>query len=420
LKPSSSSLSHSLSRRGDLPGKLAAGLPGKLIDHWHTASRITHADELQLACRLAECRREQLTLALNTGECLAGLRRLQTEVHSGKLRIQELVELEQRLPEAGLVAYASWLERCTELQQAAAKAWKDPELTQSQLDKSQELVRALTLRPALVARLLEGLRTTSLPEPLQRRWRGLGAEVERIRDRFLTANQGLVTYVVQRYLGMGLSQEDLMQEGNIGLMRAVEKFDHRRGGRFGTYAVWWVRQGVRRALANQSRTIRIPVHALGARYSLDQAARRMALHLGREPTAEELAGATGVTSGNVAQLLSLTREPLSLDAPRGADTDVRLGDSLADVATPNGMEQAVGKQRVEQVRGLLGSLSPREQDMLRMRFGLDGAEECTLEQIGVTFSVTRERVRQIVTAALEKLHRQTRVQRLELSSHAEA
>jgi RNA polymerase sigma factor (sigma-70 family) len=361
-----------------------------------------------------------LALALNTGECIVGLRRLQTEAQSGKLRVQELVELEQRPPEAGLAEFATWLERCTELQRAAAQAWRDPERTQAQLGDSQQLVRALTLRPAVVTRLLEGLRTSSLPEPLQRRWRGLGSEVERIRDRFLTANQGLVTYVVQRYLGMGLSHEDLMQEGNIGLMRAVEKFDHRRGGRFGTYAVWWVRQGVRRALANQSRTIRIPVHALGARYSLDQAARRLALQLGRDPTPDELSGATGVASGNVAQLLGLTREPLSLDAPRSADTDACLGDTLADGLTPNGMDQALGKQRVEQLRGLLGSLSEREQQMLRMRFGLDGADECTLEQIGVTFSVTRERVRQIVSAALDKLHRQTRLQRLELSSHAEA
>jgi RNA polymerase primary sigma factor len=404
LKPSSS-----LSTRG------VANLPAKLLDHWHTASRISHADELQLACRLAECRREMLILALNTGDCVAGLRRLQTELNSGKLRISELVELEARSPEAGQAEFASWLERAVELQRAATPAWKDPELTDKQLHGSEELVRTLTLRPAVVARLLEGMRTTSLPEPLQRRLRGLGTEVERIRDRFLTANQGLVTYVVQRYLGMGLSHEDLMQEGNIGLMRAVEKFDHRRGGRFGTYAVWWVRQGVRRALANQSRTIRIPVHALGARYSLDQAARRMALQLGREPTQEELSGATGVGSGNVAQLLSLAREPLSLDAPRGTDSDARLGDSLADASTPNGMEQALGKQRVEQLRELLGSLSPREQDMLRMRFGLDGSDECTLEQIGVVFSVTRERVRQIVTGALEKLHRQTRVQRLELA-----
>jgi RNA polymerase primary sigma factor len=395
-------------------------LPAKLVDHWHTASRITHADELQLACRLAECRREMLTLALNTSECLSGLRRLQTEVRSGKLRIQEVVELEERSPEAGMAEFQSWLERVQELQRATGQCWKEPESTEAQLQQSKELVRSLTLRPATVARVLEGLRTPSLPASLQRQMRGLAVEADRIRDRFLTANQGLVTYVVQRYLGMGLSHDDLMQEGNIGLMRAVEKFDHRRGGRFGTYAVWWVRQGVRRALANQSRTIRIPVHALGARYSLDQASRKMALQLGRDPTQEELAKATGVGSENVAQLLALAREPLSLDAPRGGDSDVRLGDSLADGATPNGMEECFGKQRSKQLRELLTSLSPREQDMLRMRFGLDGADECTLEQIGVTFSVTRERVRQIVTAALEKLNRQTRTQRLELAGRIDS
>ncbi|HVZ36461.1 MAG TPA: sigma-70 family RNA polymerase sigma factor, partial [Polyangiaceae bacterium] len=194
---------------------------------------------------------------------------------------------------------------------------------------------------------------------------------------------------------------------------------HRRGGRFGTYAVWWVRQGVRRALANQSRTIRIPVHALGARYSLDQAARKLALQLGREPNEEELSGATGVGAGNVAQLLSLSKEPLSLDAPRGNDLDTRLGDSIADATSKSSMEQVVERQRSEQLGQLMCALSPRERDMVRMRFGLDGSDECTLEQIGSTFSVTRERVRQIVGSALEKLNRQTRMLHLELQGGAE-
>lgn len=399
-------------------------MPSKFAEHWHAATRISHADELQLACRLAECRRERLTLALNTPACLGRLRRIQTEVASGKLRIQDVVELEQRTPEQGMAAFNEWLARAEQLQWNAGQAWQAEDHGQGQLEASEALVRELALRPAVVTRALgEGpgaeayvrRSLASLPSQLQRRSRRLEGEVERIRDRFLTANQGLVAYVVQRYLGMGLSQEDLMQEGNIGLLRAVDKFDHRRGGRFGTYAVWWVRQGVRRALANQSRTIRIPVHALGARYSLEQTSRRLSLQLGRDPTEEELSVATGVGSGNVAQLLSMAREPLSLDAPRGPDTDVRLVDGLADAGTLNGMQQALGKQRAEQLRGLLGSLTERERDMLRMRFGLDGADECTLEQIGVTFCVTRERVRQIVTGALQKLHRQTRMQRLELA-----
>jgi RNA polymerase sigma factor (sigma-70 family) len=406
----------------------SALVPSKFAEHWHAASRISHADELQLACRLAECRRERLTLALNTSTCLGRLRRIQTEMASGKVRIQDVMELEQAPAEQGQRAYAEWLERAEQLQRKAAEAWQSEALSEAQLRASEALVRELTLRPATLARALgEGpgaeayarRALASLPPQLQQLSRRLESEVERIHDRFLTANQGLVAYVVQRYLGMGLSQEDLMQEGNIGLMRAVDKFDHRRGGRFGTYAVWWVRQGVRRALANQSRTIRIPVHALGARYSLEQAARRMSLQLGRDPTEEELSSATGVVPGNVTQLLSLTREPLSLDAPRGTDTDVRLVDALADSGTPNGMQQALGKQRAAQLRGLLVSLNDRERDMLRMRFGLDGADECTLEQIGVTFCVTRERVRQIVTGALEKLHRQTRMQRLELAGTAD-
>ena len=142
----------------------AANLPTKLLDHWHAASRISHADELQLACRLAECRREMLTLALNTAECMAGLRRVQTELRSGKLRIQEVVELEERSPEAGKAEFQSWLERVQELQRTAAKAWKEPETTADQLEQSKELVRSLTLRPATVARVLEGLRTPSLPD----------------------------------------------------------------------------------------------------------------------------------------------------------------------------------------------------------------------------------------------------------------
>jgi RNA polymerase primary sigma factor len=249
--------------------------------------------------------------------------------------------------------------------------------------------------------------------------RRLNLEIERIRDRFTSANQGLVSHVVQRYIGMGLSRDDLVQEGNIGLMRAIDKFDHRRGNRFGAYAIWWIRQSVRRALANQSRTIRIPVHALGTRYTLDQAARRLVLSLGRQPSEQELSSATGVMPASVAQVLAIVREPLSLDAPRSFDSDDRLVDSVADPSAPDAATQTLDKERATHLHRLLASLSAREQQILRMRFGLDGAEECTLEQIGQAFALTRERVRQIVAAALDKLHRQTRAHDLELSPSAE-
>jgi len=398
----------------------SAALPA--AEQWHGASRISHADELQLACRLSECRREMLTLILSAPACLAELRRIRAELNGRRLRIEDVVELAERSPDEGRADFSAWLERVETLQHEAPTR-----SAEELLESSLELVRALSLTIPVVVRLVSSVSGSmtdapvaspaargALPPLAQHRLRRLETEVARIRDRFMTANQGLVTYVVQRYLGMGLSHDDLMQEGNIGLMRAIEKFDHRRGGRFGTYAVWWVRQGVRRSLANQSRTIRIPVHALGTRYSLDQTARRLSSQLGRDPTTEELSGATGVAAGNVTQLMTLAKEPLSLDAPKGPDSDVRLGDSLPDSGASNGMQQVVTKQRCQQVRGLLGSLSAREQEMLRLRFGLDGADECTLEEIGVIFSVTRERVRQIVTAALEKLNRQSRMLRLEL------
>jgi RNA polymerase primary sigma factor len=247
----------------------------------------------------------------------------------------------------------------------------------------------------------------------------LESEMDAIRERFVSANQGLVGHVVHRYRGMGLSREDLIQEGNIGLMRAIDKFDHRRGTRFGAYAIWWIRQGVRRALANQSRTIRIPVHALGTRYTLDQVSKRLASELGRAPSDLELSSATGVAPASVSHVMSLVKEPLSLDAPRGPENDSSLGDSVADSGSPSPSDHAMTRERAEQLHGLLDGLSSREREMLRMRFGLDGADECTLEEIGRSFALTRERVRQIVTAALGKLHRQTQLQDLELQSSAE-
>ncbi|HKO91944.1 MAG TPA: sigma-70 family RNA polymerase sigma factor, partial [Polyangiaceae bacterium] len=336
-------------------------------EQWHGASRISHADELQLACRLSECRREMLTLILSAPACLSELRRIRTELNSRRLRVEDVVELAERSNEEGRAAFDAWLGRVESLQQEAPTR-----SAEALLESSLEVVGSLNLTIPVVVRLVGSVSGSITDAPLaspaargtlsplvQRRLRRLEAEVQRIRDRFMTANQGLVTYVVQRYLGMGLSHDDLMQEGNIGLMRAIEKFDHRRGGRFGTYAVWWVRQGVRRSLANQSRTIRIPVHALGTRYSLDQTARKLSSQLGRDPTTEELSGATGVAAGNVTQLLTLAKEPLSLDAPKGPDSDVRLGDSLPDSSASNGMQQVVSKQRCEQVRNLLGSLSTR-------------------------------------------------------------
>jgi RNA polymerase sigma factor (sigma-70 family) len=401
------------------------------------ATRISPADELQFACRLAECRRELLAIALLDANIGRELSRVATEVATGVRRLSDVLEAAQESPDAGLLALRQFSARVALLQAAAALvppgqgdgARAEKQAFEALCRDALDVIKELPLASDLVDRLLSSSWTASgraegpgllrAPRPLRQRARQLDGEIETIRARFIHANQGLVAYVVQRYRGMGLRREDLMQEGNIGLLRAIEKYDHRRGTRFSVYAVWWIRQAVRRALANQSRTIRIPVHALAVRYAVDQASKRLSLQLGREPSEQELSTATGVVPNSVAQVLGMVREPLSLDAPRGPDTEASLGESVADRASISPNEHAARKERADRLRGLLDGLSVREREMLRMRYGLDGADECTLEQIGQSFALTRERVRQIVTAALGKLHHQTQVRHLELEPTAD-
>ena len=406
------------------------------------ASRISPSDELQLACRLAECRRELLAIALLDAEVNSELARIATELASGASRCTQLLEAWHAGVELAQTELGTYAERALALQAELApvlhgrtsdlaRVAEEREVVDSVLPRALELVKSLPLAADALDRLVQAGWTRAasssgqrpglfeMPRILRERTRVLEGEVETIRSRFIHANQGLVAYVVQRYRGMGLRREDLMQEGNIGLLRAIEKFDHRRGTRFSVYAVWWIRQAVRRALANQSRTIRIPVHALAVRYAVDQASKRLALELGREPSEQELSSATGVVQTNVAQALGMVKEPLSLDAPRGPDTESSLGESVADRVSISPTEHAARKERAARLHCLLDGLSAREREMLRMRFGLDGADECTLEQIGQSFALTRERVRQIVTAALDKLHHQTQVRRLELEPSAD-
>jgi RNA polymerase sigma factor (sigma-70 family) len=396
-------------------------------------SRISPADELQLACRLAECRRELAAVALLDPDMAVELQRIATELASGARRVGELLETAGATAADAEADFRHFHDQALALQREASLLLRasnghsafgalENDALENIALRMLELVKAQPLTGDLTDRLLQaswtaqhaGSGSLALPRPLRAKVRRLEGEIETIRSRFINANQGLVAYVVQRYRGMGLRRDDLMQEGNIGLLRAIEKFDHRRGTRFSVYAVWWIRQAVRRALANQSRTIRIPVHALAVRYAIDQASKRLSLELGREPSEQELSSATGVVPNGVAQVLGMVKEPLSLDAPRGPDSEASLGESVADRGAVSPNEHAARKERADRLHGLLDGLSSREREMIRMRFGLDGADECTLEQIGQSFALTRERVRQIVTAALGKLHHQTQVRRLEL------
>lgn len=225
----------------------------------------------------------------------------------------------------------------------------------------------------------------------------------RARSRFVEANMGLVVWMATKKLNQGLSRSDLIQEGSMGLMRAAEKFDHRRGIRFSTYAAWWVRHFMNRALSDQSRIIRVPVHLLETRHKLAGTTRAFRQRHAREPTPDELSDQTKVADSKIHRVLAIPSQPLSLDAPVSADSEARLGDFVADTQTPSAVDDIYARQVKTRLRKMLGTLTPREQEILSLRFGIDRSEALTLEQVGERFSLTRERIRQIEAEALGKL-----------------
>jgi RNA polymerase primary sigma factor len=229
-------------------------------------------------------------------------------------------------------------------------------------------------------------------------------EAARAQHEFVGANFGLVVTYARRFVGQGLDMHDLVQEGQLGLIRAVEKFDWRRGHRFSTYAAWWVRQAMARAIADQSKTIRVPVHLLESRHKLERVRRTLAQQGNRDPSDEELAKQSGLPIDKVRAIRGLVREPLRLEAPLGDEGDGgQLGDLVADPrATPPDEQLALDRMQT-QTRALLDLLTPREQQLLKLRFGMDGGPGHTLEEVGKSFNLSRERVRQIEAAALKKL-----------------
>jgi RNA polymerase primary sigma factor len=285
-----------------------------------------------------------------------------------------------------------------------------PKLKSQKLEEMKRIARHLRRKVSCVEAEC-GLSSVQLKEALRAIEAG-EARAKEAKNELIKANLRLVISIAKRYVNRGLQFLDLIQEGNMGLMRAVDKFEYRRGYKFGTYATWWIRQAITRAIADQARTIRLPVHMVEVINKLNRVSRLLLQQMGREPSTEEIAKKMGVSLEHLQKILRITKKPISLETPIGEEEDSRLEDFIEDKKSLSPQDAAINSNLVKQTQKVLSTLNKREEKILRMRFGIGENHDYTLEEVGRDFHVTRERIRQIEAKALRKLKHSRRAEKL--------